>query len=439
MRLQSQPIDTFGDSWKGVKKTLVVTYQYGEQVPLVAYAKENDKLEIIYSKKQDFTGSTNPDTLTILGAAYGPSDVTQKTQGLVKDNTLQAEVDNDVFGPDPWKTVKKSLVVVYRYGRNPSLMKIEPERSQISIAKVVAPYLGLVDTNDLLNDGDILALGAVNSKYISCDSNNMLVAVRDAPDDECAMTVTKDSSGFFKIQCNNDKYVTVGMNLALYATSSAEEATKFSISISVSGGLRLTTDLNGIQMYVNLDPSDSSLKVTTIDQFGACTIFDIAFKQTADALSKYMLNVQSQSDCELAWTLFIWKLTGGFFLAIGLGPFISTGTVKPGVFGLIRNNATAWQAIQNLEEAITNGLGNTGALVASLLGVMGVLYHEGLLWTLLKEMLTLAGWSAVTWALAKIIEVLLIPEAEAADLLAGFAVWGVQAVEAGLAVGQACN
>ena len=31
---------TFGDSWKGVHKTLVVTYQYGEQTPKVTYAKE---------------------------------------------------------------------------------------------------------------------------------------------------------------------------------------------------------------------------------------------------------------------------------------------------------------------------------------------------------------------------------------------------------------
>ena len=54
-------------------------------------------------------------------------------------------------------------------------------------------------------------------------------------------------------------------------------------------------------------------------------------------------------------------------------------------------------------------------------------------------MLNLVGWSAVTWAVAKILEVLLFPEVEAADLLASFAVWGVQAVEAGLAIGQACN
>ena len=132
-------------------------------------------------------------------------------------------------------------------------------------------------------------------------------------------------------------------------------------------------------------------------------------------------------------------MTGGFFLAIGLGPFVITGTVNTGVLGLIQSNQTALQAIQNLQQAITNGLGNTGALVASMLSVIGVLYYEDLLWAILKTMLNLAGWSVVTWAVAKVIEIMFIPEAEAADLLASFAVWGVQTVEAGLAVGQACN
>ena len=432
--------DTFDNSWKGINKTLVVTYQYGEQTPKVTYAKQNEKLEIIYDKADDYTGSTNPDTLTILGAAFGPSDITKKTQeyAVEGNNIVQKEVNNTHFGPDPWKGVVKSLVVVYRYGRNPALMKIVPERSELSISKVVLPYVGLVDINALLDDGDILALGAVSGKYISCDSNNKLVAVQDVPNDECKMTMKKDSSSFFKIQCNNDKYVTVDVNLALYATSTTDDATKFSISVSMNGGLRLTANLDGGQMYVHLDSSDNSLKTTTIDQFGACTIFDLAFNQIGDRLSKYNNNLEMYN-CGGAWAVFIWKLTGGFFLAIGLGPFITTGTINPGLSGLVESNPTAWQAVKELQQAITNGLGNTGALISSMLGVIGVLYYEDLLWTVLKLMLNLAGWTAVTWAVAKVIEVLFLPEAEAADLLASFAVWGVQTVEAGLAVGQACN
>ena len=429
---------TFGDSWVGIPKSLVVTYQYGEELPTVSAVKENETMEIIYSKKSTFLGSTDPDVLTILGAAYGSSDVTQKAQNLVKGNTLQTKVDNSVFS-DPWVGVRKSLAIVYRYGRNQRQTKIAAEGSEMSVAKVVLPYAGLVDANNLLNDGDILALSTVNGKYISCDSNNMLIAVKDAPSDQCAMTVQKDSQNkAFKIRCNNGKYVIVNAKagLALYATGNEQEATMFSISISLKGGLRFATTEG---MYVNFDSSDSSLKANSVDQFGGGTIFGIAFNQTGDGLSKYMLKAESLSECDVAWASFIWNLTGGFFLAIGLGPFISTGQVKTGILGLIKSNPRAWKAIQDLAKAITNGLGHTGALVSSMLAAITTLYHEGLLWTIFKWMLKTAGWTAIAWALAKIIQIVFLPEAEAAELLASFTVWGVQTVDAGLAVGQTCN
>ena len=430
---------TFGDSWVGIPKTLVVTYQYGEEIPMVSTVKENEAMEILYSEKNAFLGSTDPNAITILGAAYGPSDVTQKAQNLVKGNTLQTKVDNTVFGPDPWVGIPKSLVVVYRYGRNPPLTKIASEGSQMSIAKVVLPYVGLVDTSDLLNDDDVIALSAVNGKYISCDLKDMLVAVEAAPDDGCALTIHKEKdNGAFKLQCSNRKYITVntGVGSALHATSSAEGATKFSVSVSVEGSLRLATAEG---LYVNFDSSDSSVKASSVDQFGAGTIFSIAFKETSDGLSKYMLNANSLSECDLAWASFIWKLTGGFFLAIGLGTFISADKVKPGILGLMKSNPTAWKAIQDLVKAITDGLGSTGALVATMLDVISVLYHEGLLWIIFKEMLKFTGWAIVTWALAKIVQVVFLPKAEAAELLASFTIWGVQTVEAGLAISQACN
>ena len=37
--------------------------------------------------------------------------------------------------------IPKSLVVVYRYSHNPSLTKIAPEGNQMSIVKVVLPYV----------------------------------------------------------------------------------------------------------------------------------------------------------------------------------------------------------------------------------------------------------------------------------------------------------
>ena len=55
--------------------------------------------------------------LTILGAAYGPADVTKQVQGLVANGALSVKAENSVFG-DSWVGTQKSLVVVFRYASN---------------------------------------------------------------------------------------------------------------------------------------------------------------------------------------------------------------------------------------------------------------------------------------------------------------------------------
>ena len=41
---------TFGDGWPGVTKTLMIVYQYGEEQPLLAIAKESNLLEFVYTQ-----------------------------------------------------------------------------------------------------------------------------------------------------------------------------------------------------------------------------------------------------------------------------------------------------------------------------------------------------------------------------------------------------
>ena len=113
---------TFEDRWTWRKKTLVVVYQYGDEKPGVATAKEGEHLEFCYKRSDvEFNICTDPSILTILGAAYGPTDVTGKVQDLVKQEggsgSLNVTADNDTFG-DTWKSHRKTLVIVSRYGCN---------------------------------------------------------------------------------------------------------------------------------------------------------------------------------------------------------------------------------------------------------------------------------------------------------------------------------
>jgi hypothetical protein len=152
--------------------------------------------------EKDFHGSTNPGTLTILGAAYGPSDVTRQVQSLVKDgSTLKFKASNDVFG-DTWRGHTKSFVIVYRYGRNTPLMQIAAENSCISVSiPKPQPYADFIDPQILLEDADCFALVALNGMFISCDSQLKLVAAATTAEQGCKLTVRKyiSTSPFFKI------------------------------------------------------------------------------------------------------------------------------------------------------------------------------------------------------------------------------------------------
>lgn len=56
------------------------------------------------------------------------------------------------------------------------------------------------------------------------------------------------------------------------------------------------------------------------------------------------------------------------------------------------------------------------------------LYREGKLWPVVKFMLTSAGWIGAGIVLAKIIQTIALPEAEVAEMLAGFTTWSAQTV-----------
>ena len=196
---------TFGDSWVGVYKTLVTVYQYGEEQPSLAVVKEPNALEFAYSPKNDFYGSTNPNTLTILGATYGPANVTVKVQSLVKeDNTLEIIKPTDALFGDPWVGIPKTLAVVYRYGRNPPQVQIAQEgTTNISISTPEPQtYASLLPNYNLLEDGDSFALAALNGMFVSCCSSDFKLGAFEATVDKGSkLVVRKDHSNsqFFKL------------------------------------------------------------------------------------------------------------------------------------------------------------------------------------------------------------------------------------------------
>ena len=330
-------------------------------------------------------------------------------------------------------------MLVYRYARNAPQITILPEHDQVIVKRSVSiTYVGLISSNNLLENGEMFALKTVTNNYVSYDANEKVVATSDSL---FLFTVKKESiDGPFRIQGGNGKYFIVDEDYHLYVTADYENATKFTLTISTKGGVRISVSGG---LYIRIDQIDNSIRANSFDYFGVSTIFDICLTQTkvngqGELMSLHEITLlQALSDCDLAWASFIWAITGGFFLAIGIGPFIAVGRVQPGVLGLIKSSPPAWSAIQQLAKGIINGVkANTKAVVTGLFSVMGFLYHEGILWTIFKMMLRFGAWLGLAKALAKIIEVIFLPELEVAELLASFTVWAITTIGSALEIGR---
>ena len=430
------------DGWEKNKKSFTVVYQYGKQTPKTRIVREDDGIVVRYEKADDDSLPTNPETLTILGASFGIHNVTKQVRDCVKDNKLQLTITKTLFfGHDPWKGVTKSLVVVFANGSNPPRMNIAVEGEEMTIGKPAFRYTDLTGTKTLLENGNMIALSTVNGKYITYDSENKLVAKEKFPNDSCALTIlnTNQHRSTFIMLCKNKRYVTVDGSELKANGSKPEDATVFSATISSKGGLQLAIKA-GTYVCFHSDDGDGSIRADCSDQRCACATFGVAFKKNkvndsevevkdqnkVDDSEVELKDVLNVSDCEKAWYIFVWQLTGGFLEAIGLSPFIVIGSPRPAFYELIKSKRGVVRLIQDLVEKIQNGLSTTGSLISVLLTTIHALYEEGILWTVFKWMLIETGWVFITWALGIILECIFLPEVEAAELFAGFTVWGVR-------------
>ena len=124
----------FGDSWKGVPKSLVVVYQHEGYEPVTAIVPESTTLNIpprpFVSHSSSHDCPSYP--LRIVGAAYGLAEVTGQVRSLVNQYHLDVVASNSVFR-DSWKGEGKTLVVVYQRGDGPYMTKFVTEGNRLQI------------------------------------------------------------------------------------------------------------------------------------------------------------------------------------------------------------------------------------------------------------------------------------------------------------------
>ncbi len=97
-----------------------------------------------------------------------------------------------------------------------------------------------------------------------------------------------------------------------------------------------------------------------------------------------------------------------------------------------------WKVVQTSIATIAASPRNITAIAGAVAGILTVVYAKGLLWKVLKFLLQALGWWVLFRVIAKVIETVVIPEAEIVELLASFTVWAIQTVNSALNVQTAC-
>ncbi|MGI8665521.1 MAG: hypothetical protein ACR2N4_05760, partial [Jatrophihabitans sp.] len=119
----------------------------------------------------------------------------------------------------------------------------------------------------------------------------------------------------------------------------------------------------------------------------------------------------------------VWDLTGGFFLAVGLGPLLAgESTAAPGIYRLLCTNAEVKAALDAIWlEVRTNPYSTLS--VATLFSFVGTVWDAGMMLKVFRLALGVASWWLIGLAVAKLLEWSVLPEAAAAELVASFAIW----------------
>lgn len=295
-----------------------------------------------------------------------------------------------------------------------------------------APTLAAaVGATGLFSTGNQVTMQDLFGDNVCLDSQQAVIVRAD--EDAVTFTVTIENDSLYLSY--DQKYLVLGGQNRIYATAdSLADATPFGIGALLSGYAVLSLTQNGQTLYwQNLS---GYIEPQAHQNLAEAIQFSISVINPQPGLELYPVP-ELTTACELAWAVFLYQVTGGLFFALGIGPYIATGEVKTGVVGLLMSSQTLREAAQDIVESANAD--QIAAVVSGTVLFLAGIYQAGLLWQLMKILLTNLGWTAVFRVLAKVIALVLLTEAEAADLLASFTIWCINTVIDGASVHGECH
>ncbi|MGV7244331.1 hypothetical protein [Caballeronia sp. M23-90] len=428
----------FGDGWPGINKTLNVVYQYAECKPQQAIATEGSTLTVDYDATvPPYQPPVDASALNVIAAAYGRADVTSKVASLIANQSLNITANNATFS-DSWINHVKSFSMVYTWGSAAvsSLVVAENQPVAVSAPEPLFPTdQNFVSMAGLFGSGDQMKLQTGAGGYWAVSAGGQITTSGTSSDAAESFTIGVPGaagSAAITLQCHDGSFVVVGGDGTLHSGGTAQNAAKLIPSLQSNGTINLGLVGSSGAPFMAVNPAGAiAVNGTYNADFSTC--FNLLFNPTQTGLDNHMMAFAPPEaenvDIDPLLVKVIWDLTGGCFLAIGLGPLIGNAEkLGPGVYRLLQGYPSVMSRINTLVTAIrTNRAATAGALLVVLKGV----YDAGVFMPLVRLVLSLAGWWGLSLAIVTILTKVLGGAATAgatlaAELIASFAIWAYQ-------------
>lgn len=418
------------DGWPTNQKTLVVVYQYGNEQPQSVITTEGNHLSIDYSSNPAYQPPLDSSSLNVIAAAWGPASVTTPVISKVGGGSRLDLVANIATFGDSWPHKKKSFVLSYSWGPSAPQTLVLPEGGIVTVDKPRPDVSsGLVALTGMISEGDNIAVQTGIGLYLTVASSGQILGNGTSLGANSTFQINTVQGALDQISLScGSAPVGVGSDGTLYANSSLTPA-KFVLSLTTSGSLVISV-VGSTSVFASVRATDTAIIAAGTDDLTFDTTFSLSLNCTAAGFQNHVdrhgidLTIPEDGDT-LALIKLVWDLTGGFFIALGLGPLLNgSTTIQTGVYSLITQNATVNRALTAVIAAVKNNIAAT-ATAGLFVSFIGSIYDAGLLWKILRFCLVQVGWKALAWILTKILACIspIGQAAQAAEIIIAFASW----------------
>jgi len=400
----------FGDGWPGMRKTLHVVYQYADCTPQMAAATENQTLQIDYSAAVPGSlAPRDPRALNVIAAAYGPLDVTAKVAALVTDQGLSFTADSLTFG-DTWPAAVKSFSMVYSWGAAAVSSINVPEDTPVSITQPEPAFVAdrtFVSLAGLFAAGDEVKLQTAAGGYWSLVADGQVTALGTSSDAAEVFTIGIPDAAeatAITLQCRDGRYVVAGLDGTLRAGDNAQEAVQIMASLQANGAINIGIVGGAGAPFIAVTPK-GSIAVDGSYSTSFSTYFNLLLNPTrAGAIShlRAFANVTMlDGPVDMKLVKVVWDLTGGCFLAAGLGPLLGNPEqIGPALYRFLRRYPAVMNKIAVLIATVDC---NRSVPAGSLFTVLKAIHEAGVLMPVLRMTLARTEWIGISWAVVTIL------------------------------------